>query len=364
MFVRSTDTMRQACTIALGLLLTLQISCARAQQQGFDEVDRLAQKMVRRHPLMVDGAAIYVARFDGTVLHERYFGDYNKSTKIPLASASKLVSAVAVLTLIEHGKLDPHAPVSAYLDAFDEAKVGKAKAGITVDQMYSMTSGFAGETGVGTVLGRKRLSLEQAVDHIACCVDLAARPGTQFRYSGFGMHVAGRICEVLSGKPFDAFFNEAVNSKLGTDITWDGLGDTRNYRPSGGGAATLPDYARVLHLVANRGTFGGVTLYSENLGETMLTERTKGLIRDDMPPDESASEFGYAFGMWVEERDEQGNPVVVSSPGAFGFTPWIDFEDGYVGIIMVKGLRQRLLGDLSDIRIAADKAVRTLPESE
>ncbi|MCA9273478.1 MAG: serine hydrolase [Phycisphaerales bacterium] len=355
--------MKRSTLIVLGLLTLTQAACAGAQR-GFDEADRLAQKMVRRHPLLVDGAAVYVARFDGTVLHESYFGKYDESTKVPLASASKLVSAVAVMTLVESDQIDPHAPVSEYLDTFAESKVGKAKAGITVDQMYSMTSGFEGETGAGTVVGRKRLTLEQAVNHIACCVDLVAKPGTEFRYSGYGMHIAGRICEVLSGKPFDAFYNEAVNDKLGTDITWDGLGDTQNFRPSGGGAATMRDYARVLLTVANKGTFDGVMLYSEKLGESMFIERTKGLTRDDLPPDAAEGGAGYAFGMWVEERDELGNPTVVSSPGAFGFTPWIDFEDGYVGIIMVKGVRQRLLTDLNAIRDAVDEAVRTLPESE
>ncbi len=355
--------MKHLALIVLGLLLSLEVSCARAQE-GFDEADRLAQKMVRRHPFLVEGAAIYVARFDGTLLHESYFGGYDNTTKVPLASASKLVSAVAVMTLIESGRLDPHAPVSDYLDEFAEAKVGKPKSSITVDQMYSMTSGFEGETRAGTILGRKRITLDQAVDYIACCVDLVAKPGSEFRYSSYGMHIAGRICEVLSGKPFDAFYNEAINNKIGTDITWDGLGETQNFRPSGGGAATLNDYARVLHVVANTGTYGGVTLFSEKLGQTMFTERTKGLARADLPPDAETSDVGYAFGMWVEERDELGNPVVVSSPGAFGFTPWIDFEDGYVGIIMVKGIRRRLLTDLNDIRAAVDDAVRALPESE
>lgn len=361
--VRCAGMMKHVGIVVLGLWLSICLSCAQAQR-GFDEVDRLTQKMVRWHPLMVDGAAVYVARFDGTVLHESYFGDYDRTTKVPLASASKLVSAVAVMTLIERGMIDPHAPVSTYLDTFAASEVGEAKAGLTMDQMYSMTSGFEGETGAGTVLGRKRLTLEQAVDHIACCVDLAAKPGTEFRYSGYGMHIAGRVCEVLSGRAFDAFYDESVNDRLGTDITWDGLGETRNFRPSGGGAATLPDYARMLHLVANKGRVGGVTLYSEKLGASMFHERTEGLPREDLPPDASRSDVGYAFGMWVEERDALGNPVVLSSPGAFGYTPWIDFEDGYVAIIMVKGVRQRLLSDLNEIRDAVDEAVRALPETE
>ena len=90
--------MKRSTLIVLGLLTLTQAACAGAQR-GFDEADRLAQKMVRRHPLLVDGAAVYVARFDGTVLHESYFGKYDESTKVPLASASKLVSAVAVMTL-------------------------------------------------------------------------------------------------------------------------------------------------------------------------------------------------------------------------------------------------------------------------
>lgn len=349
--------------IVLGLSILFGSASASAQDE-FREADRLTQKMVRRHPMMLDGAAISVVRFDGTVLHQRYFGDYDASTKVALASASKLASAAAVMTLVESGALDPHAPVSSYLPAFEESRVGADKAGVTVDQMYSMTCGYPGETWGRNVMGKRDLSLEQAVNHIACCVELASKPGTDLRYGGYGMHIAGRICEVLTEEQFDEFFDRALNEPLGTSITWDGLGETENFRPSGGGAATLADYARVLLLVANRGTYDGVTLYSEMLGQSMFTERTKGLPKASLPPDENLADVGYAFGMWVEERDELGNPTVLSSPGAFGFTPWIDLEDGYVGIIMVKGLRQRLLDDLAGIREAVDEAVRSLPDTK
>ena len=189
-------------------------------------------------------------------------------------------------------------------------------------------------------------------------MDLAGEPGTEFTYTGYGMHVAGRVCEVISNQPYNEFFDTQINKPLGTNITWDGLGETKNFRPAGGGAASLEEYAKLLTTVANQGKSRDVRLLSAKSVEWMMTERTRDLDVGSLPSPAADIDAGYAFGMWIEERDAEGQPTVVSSPGAFGFTPWIDLEDDYVGIIMIKGVRQRLITDIDSIREAIDEAVR------
>lgn len=342
---------------AILLLSVILMPACQARQPGWNEVDRQVRRMLITHPFMLDGASIYVGRPDGSVIYEKHYGEYDETTRVPLASASKLVSAVAVMRLVESGDLDPEAPVSTYLPEFASEKVGHEKSEITIEQMYSMTSGFPGSGVRSKALRDRSITLEEAVEHIACCVDLASEPGTVFTYTGYGMHVAGRVCEVLSGQAYDEFFDTQINEPLGTNFTWDGLGETTNFRPAGGGAASLADYTKLLTLVASRGETQDVRLLTPESTDWMMTERTIDLKAGSLPRDAERARAGYAFGMWVEQRDEQGQPTVVSSPGAFGFTPWIDLEDDYVGIIMVKGVRQRLLSDIDSIREAIDQAV-------
>lgn len=351
--------MKNCSPFVLLMLCLASISCAAAPgPPGWKSVDQEVRRLMRHHPLMLRGAAVYVAKTDGTPIYEHYYGRYDENTRLPLASASKLLSGVAVMTLVDTGRLDREAPISTYLPEFSAENAGHVKSRLTIDQLFSMTSGFPGATIRGTVLSDLDLTLAEAVRHIACCVKLKDLPGRKFRYGGYGMHVVGRIAEVESDKPYDQFFDDAVNEPLGTSITWNGLGKTNNFRPSGSGEATLRDYARVLEVVATKGKSHGIRLLSESAVNSMLVERTTGLPSQSIPSDAKKRGFGYGFGLWIEQRDQNGHATVVSSPGAFGFTPWIDFEDGYYAIIMVKGIRGPLVDDLYRVRDAIDQAVR------
>lgn len=317
----------------------------------FSAVDARARRVLADFP-QLDGIGVIVGDRSG-VVHEAYFGDYTPATIVPLASASKLISATAIMTLVESGLLNLNAPVRSYLPEYAAANAGLQKSTLTADQMYSMTSGFPGEDA-GTILGDRSITNDEAVEMIACCVPLASQPGTDFRYGGLGMHTVGRVAEVLTGLEFDAFFEAALSRPLGlTTISWDGLGETENFRPSGGAASSLPDYARILRMLLRRGEIDGVRILSPGLAQSMFVERTVGLPQAEVPPAAEPS-FGYAFGMWVEARNDAGFPTVVSSPGAFGFTPVLDLEDNYFVAVMVRGQNGQLDPSIDAIRGLVD----------
>jgi CubicO group peptidase (beta-lactamase class C family) len=320
-------------------------------------IDAAVEQMLADFPSLLEGACLVVGDRDG-ILYEGYFGDYGPETSLPLASASKLVSAVGVMTLIDSGAIDPHAPiVDALPDMFAFDRAGPIKPTMTVDEMYSMTSGLSGDAG-DPILSDLSLTLEEAVDLIATTVVPAALPATELNYSGLGMHTAGYLCEVLSGKPFDEFYRDAVSIPLNTpSIAWDGLGETQNFRPSGGGACNARDYARLLRMLARGGELDGVRLLSEQAVESMFLERTAGLPYGDVPADAFENGWGYAFGQWVEERDDQGRPTVLTSPGAFGTSPWIDLEDGYWGVFMVEGLGSLVRDRFFEVRAAVESQI-------
>jgi len=320
-------------------------------------IDDAVERLLADFPGLLDGAGLIVGDRDG-ILYEGYFGGYTPDTVVPLASASKLVSAVAVMTLVDAGQIDPHAPIVSYLpDMFAFGRAGLIKPTMTVDEMYSMTCGLAGDGG-DPILSDLSITLAEAADLIATTTVPVALPSTELNYTGLGMHVTGYLCEVLSGEPFDEFYAGAVSDPLSTpSIGWDGLGETLNFRPDGGGVSDARDYGKILRMLLRGGELDGVRLLSEQAVESMHAERTVGLPVGDVPPDALTYGWGYAFGQWVEARDDEGRPTVLTSPGAFGTSPWIDLEDHYWGVFMVDGVGSLVRPGFFDIRDAVESQI-------
>lgn len=319
--------------------------------------------MLARFPFL-EGAALLVGNRDG-ILHEAYFGDYGPSTVVPLASATKLISGAAIMTLIDDGRLDPDAPVRIYLpDDFSFANAG-LKSTMTVRQMFSHTTGLPGGDGDEPILNNPTITLAESAAQIACCVPLEAFPGASFQYGGLSMQVAGRVAEVISGQDWESFVDTALSQPLGlTTIDYQGLGPTTNPRVPGSAQSSLTDYGRVLEMLLGGGAVSGpdglVRVLSEQSVQSMLVDRTVGLPWRSPPP-LGGEDYGYGFGVWVSRTDDAGDTLEYTSPGAFGCTPWVDLERGIYGIILVRGLRQILLTDLNAIKNAIEQAVDQCP---
>ena len=116
-----------------------------------------------------------------------------------------------------------------------------------------------------------------------------------------------------------------VRSQIGTDI---GLAYSQP-QPAGGGASTADDYARYL-----RKLLGGTLWMSAALGThpvcTNPTTCPAGqAISTPIPSNES---WHYSVGHWVEDDPVVGDGAF-SSPGAFGFYPWVDASKTWYGVL-------------------------------
>lgn len=337
----------RARTAVLFMLLGLP---ARGQPCDYTDANNAVRSMLVAHPAM-EGAALLVGDADGT-LHEAYFGSYTADTVVPVASATKLLSGTAIMMLIDSGALDPDAPVRTYLpDDFSFANAG-LKATMTVRQMFAHIAGLPGEDATSPILSNTTITLEEAARQIACCVALEDTPGDSFAYGGLSMQVGGRVAEVVSGEAWETFFTTSLSGPLGlTTIDYQGLGPTTNPRIAGGAQSNLRDYGRVLRLLVRGGEIDGVRLLSEQGVHEMMIDQTAGLPRRSPPPD-GAQDWGYAFGGWVSRKDASGETTEFTSPGAFGFTPWVDVERGMYGIVMVHASRALLAEELDAIKLA------------
>ncbi len=147
----------------------------------------------------------------------------DRNTRFQVASLSKWITALGVMTLVEQGKLDLDAPVSKYLtrwklpaSAFDNNQV-------TVRRLLSHTAGLTdglgyGGFGAGQPIQSLEASLTRAADADADtggAVRVGQKPGEAFEYSGGGYTLLQLIVEEVSGKPFNDYMTQAVFAPLG-----------------------------------------------------------------------------------------------------------------------------------------------------
>ena len=109
--------------------------------------------------------------------------------------------------------------------------------------------------------------------------------------------------------------------------------DTSNPRIAGGMYSTAGDYMKLLLMWQAHGKAAGRRLLDSATLTEMDRDQTVGtrVLSSPLPG------AGYGIGHWVETKDAQGHSTLVSSPGAFGFTPWLDLRRDIAGVLLVYG---------------------------
>ncbi len=269
--------------------------------------------------LGLPGASLLLIK-DGQVVYEEAFGQYGLDQAVPIASASKWLTAATIMALVDDGRLGLDDPVGKYLPAFAESD-GE----ITIRQLLSHTAGLSPEPWC---LGVESATLPQCVDSIAQMGTLF-EPGTQFYYGGGSFQVAARIAEVVTGKPWSTIFEEEIGSPLHMASTT--YQSEENPNVGGGVVSTLRDYGNFVHMLLNEGTFESERVLSAWAVSEMEANQT-----DDLPIAVSVHQDGrrYGLGAWRDRVDEQGGALQLSSQGDTGFSPWIDRERNLGGVFL------------------------------
>ncbi|WP_298465762.1 serine hydrolase domain-containing protein [uncultured Erythrobacter sp.] len=128
-------------------------------------------------------------------------------TPFIIGSVSKSFTALAIMQLVEAGKLDLEAPLETYLEGFAGKQAGQA----TIAQLLSHTSGYSMLQG-----NEAQADLTQDADALArrvrglAEITPANRPGEVWAYSNANYQILGRVIEIVSGKPFDIYMTEEV----------------------------------------------------------------------------------------------------------------------------------------------------------
>lgn len=329
------------------------------------------------------GYLVSVARH-GEVAHLHSYGMADREAGRPvdehtvfrLHSMTKVITAVALLTLYERGKLQLTDPIERFLPGFARPRVyvdaqttRPAEGPIRVWHLLSHTAGLGNAnfdaTPVDALYRAAGLGSTSEGAGLAEVVDLYASmpllfdPGTSWYYS-VGSVVAGRLIEVVSGQDLDLFLAEQVFGPLGMSDTGfvvpedqldraaamygpDAQGravpiasPSMAVRPpvlsgSGGLVSTASDFHRFMEMLRQRGEAEGVRLLAPRTVELLAANHLPGgADLAAFSSWNSAEVAGIGFGFGVQVTLDPVRRKLAGSAGEYGFAGasstvfWVD----------------------------------------
>lgn len=304
--------------------------------------------MVVRNGRIVDWRAFGVRDVEGKLPME-------KDTIFRVYSMTKPITTVAVMMLVEEGKITLDTPVADLIPEFKGLKVYKSGTAerpeladparpMLVRHLLTHTSGFIygwSNDNVSAIYQKAKVfevgSLKEFIEKLAK-LPLAFHPGERYEYS-VSIDVLGYLVQVVSGQPFDQFVQQRILDPLKMGDTHFVLPEAKRARlakiytkrdgkltaqdgleakgvPFGGMGlfSTIGDYSRFAQMLVNSGELGGVRLLSRKTVDLMMTNHLGGLAKPWIGPDE-ADGFGLGGSVRVDMA-KSGRP---GSVGLFGW---------------------------------------------
>jgi CubicO group peptidase (beta-lactamase class C family) len=253
----------------------------------FDDLSAFVNVKMKEYG--VPGASVGIL-FDGK-MSTRGFGITNVDHPLPVTegtlfqvgSISKTFAGTAVMRLVDQGRIRLAASVRSYLPEFSVADPEVSRE-VTVLDLLTHMGGWEGDvfedTGDGDDALAKYVTLLRTAEQVAPL-------RTVWSYNNSGFIVAGRIIEVVTGKPYEAALQELVLDRLALENTYIRPADVMTMRfavghgggsneltvlrpwpigrfahPAGGVISTAPDLLKYAQFHLGDGTAGGLPVLS------------------------------------------------------------------------------------------------------
>jgi methyl acetate hydrolase len=356
------------------------------------QADELLQQAVANGD--VPGVVALAIDRDGT-LYEGGFGERVQGsgaamapdTVVWIASMTKALTATAAMQLVEQGRLHLDRPARDVVPALAEVRVleGFDDAGkpvtrpparpITLRQLLTHTAGFAYEIWQQPIVRYQEATGTPGIiscEERALTTPLLFDPGERWEY-GINIDWAGKMVEATSGQKLGAYLKANLFEPLGmrdtafriTDEMRSRLakihqrGDDDRFAPQleleipqapefemGGGGlyGTLPDYAKFIRMILNRGKTDGQQILKPETVQMMATNQMGDcrvcMLKTAIPPLSNDAEFfpgmpktwGLSFMINTERAPTGRNPGSLAWAGLANTFFWIDPVAGIGGV--------------------------------
>jgi CubicO group peptidase (beta-lactamase class C family) len=184
-------------------------------QQLSSSLDKLLENELKP---MNPGITVLIAK-KGTVVYEKSFGSANIELNVPMkpqmvfniGSITKQFTAVAILQLVEQGKISLQDSLQKYVSRFP-SKGYK----ITIEHLLTHTSGIRDYLQINyqePYMERRDFDPAALIDSFKT-FPLQFEPGTKFRYSNSGYFLLGYIIEQVTGKSYQNYLQENIFTPL------------------------------------------------------------------------------------------------------------------------------------------------------
>ena len=370
------------------LFVTVTSAAPSFPQQGAAALSTFLESAIDRGD--VPGVVVAVVNKDGTLYNEAFgrsstlkSAPMTKDTIFNMASMTKPVTSVAIMMLVDEGKLKLDDEVAKYLpkyrdplviSKFNEADASyetrPAKRAITIRHLLTHTSGigygFASPmlTKIMMKTGKTELDLPLLFD-----------PGENWAY-GASTRVLGSVVEAISGQKLDAFLDSRIMQPLGMHDTSYLVPATKysrvvavNARGSdgkfverpmpatlaasvagdGGLYGTASDYGLFLRMLLNRGKAGDKRILSEKSAKTMLEGHTGNVVVKEQqsanlslsrnfPVGAGKDRWGLGFQLAAEQQPNRRTPGSGTWAGIFNTHFFIDPSKEIGVVVMMQTL--------------------------
>lgn len=151
----------------------------------------------------------------------------SSQTPFMIGSTTKSITALAVMQLVEAGKIELDAPVQTYIPWFRVADESAA-AQITVKHLLIQTSGFSGSAGHVELAASD--TSEQAIENSVRAlkdVTLVRAPGEAYEYSNINYTVLGLVVQMVSERSYESYIQERVYDPLKMSHSYISLDEAR-----------------------------------------------------------------------------------------------------------------------------------------
>jgi CubicO group peptidase (beta-lactamase class C family) len=339
----------------------------------------------------------------GKVAYVATFGYRDLASKTPMtadtifaiASMSKPITSVAVMRLVEQGKVALDDPAGNYIPELKQMRVvGDPKDDkgdtiatvplsrpITIRHLMSHTSGFSGaipvnprvrrtyaQAGVERYHEKGLKTIAEQVERLAKGA-LAHQPGEGWTY-GLNQDVLGRLVEVVSGQTFDEYLQEHICKPLDMQDTFFFVPESKRDRmatiyraPAGAALSPLPknygvatyfagsgglfstarDYTRFAQMILEGGALGGKRILRPETIRAMTTNQVGDLtLALGDGPRLQGMKYGLGFGLEMAPAAGAVAPAPSARRffwgGAFSTRFWIDPEHDMVSVFLTQVL--------------------------
>lgn len=209
--------MRFSVAVVFVYAFAAVLALANTDDRPLDRIDEAVQAAIGRKEL--PGAVVLVLHQDA-VVYRKAFGQrsilpiptlMDPAAVFDMASLTKpIVTATALILLLEEGKLSVKDPLARHLPAFRR----KETEDITLEHLLLHTSGFIADNPVADY----RDGRAKAWERLHSLKPLSP-PGTKFVYSDVGYMVLGEVVEKISGMSLDDFAQKRIFAPLGMKDT-------------------------------------------------------------------------------------------------------------------------------------------------